>query len=151
MFGLRVASEVHIHLRDVLLCQPNVILENPVTTTPWLEPPFAAPTPPRGLVTPLDPRTLGWVVDLLKARFRPAPIAGKKPKEMRWVTTCLTSDPTEETISKYSDREACASLYGAVDILTHHDGIRHLSFEGHTSTAARGILILIAISSFISS
>ncbi len=83
-------------------------------------------------------------MDLLKARFRLALFAGKKPKEMRWVTTCLTSEPTEETTPKYSDREACASLYVAVYIITRHDGIRHSGFEGHTSTAARGLLVLIA-------
>jgi len=96
-----------MRLRDVLLCQLDFILENPVTTMPWLEPPFAAPSAPHGLDTPLDQRTLGEVANLLKARFRPAPIAGTKPKEMmRWVTTCLTSDPTEETTPKYSDCEA---------------------------------------------
>jgi len=70
------------------------------------------------------------VADLLKAHFRPATIGGKKPKEFRRVTTCLTSDPTEDTTPKYSDWKACASLYVAVDILTHHDGIRHSGLEG---------------------
>ena len=56
----------------------------------------------------------------------------------------FTSEPTEETTPRYSDWEACASLYLAVDILTHHDGIRHSGFEGHTSTTARGPLVLIA-------
>ncbi len=64
--------------------------------------------------------------------------------EIRWVTTCLTSDPTEVTNPKYSDWEACASLYVAVDILTHHDGIQHSEFEGHTFTTARRLLVLIA-------
>jgi len=64
---------------------------------------------------------------------------------MRWVTSCLTLDPTEEPTPKYSDWEACASLYVAVVILTHNDdGIRHSGFESHTSTTARGLLVLIA-------
>ena len=50
----------------------------------------------------------------------------------------------EETTSKYSDWEACASLYVAVGILTHHDGIRHSGLEGRSSTTARGLLVLIA-------
>ena len=43
-----------------------------------------------------------------------------------------------------SDREACASLYVAVNILTHHDGIRHSGLEGRSSTTARGLCVLIA-------
>ncbi len=128
-----------MRLKDVLLCQPDIILENPTTIMSELEPSFAAPSPPPGLGTPRNQRTPGEVADLLKARLRPAPIEGNKPKEIRWVTTCLTSDPTEETTPKYSDWEACASLYVAVDILTHHDGIRYSGFEGHTFTAAKGL------------
>ena len=103
-----------------------------------------APSAPHVLDTLLDQRTPGEVADLLIARFRPALISGKKPKKMRWIFTCLTSQPTEETTPKYSDREACASLHVAVDILTHHDGIRHSGFEGYTSTTARALLVLIA-------
>jgi hypothetical protein len=66
------------------------------------------------------------------------------PKEFRWVTTCLTADPTEDTTPRYSNWEACASLYVAVDILTHHDCIRHSGLEGQSSTTARGQLVLIA-------
>ncbi len=84
------------------------------------------------------------MADLLKARFRPTPIGGKKPKEFRWVTTCLTSDHTEDTSPKYNDWEACASLYVAVDILTHHDGVRHSGLEGESSTTARGLLVIVA-------
>ena len=118
-----------MHLGDVLLCQPDFIPETSVTTLPWLEPPFAAPFAPTGLGNPSHQRTTGEVADLLKARFRPTPIGGKKSKEFRWVTTCLTSDTTEVTNPRYSDWEACASLYVAVDILTHHDGIRHSGLE----------------------
>jgi hypothetical protein len=32
----------------------------------------------------------------------------------------------------------------AVDILTHHDGIRHSGLEGQSSTTARGLVVLIA-------
>ena len=119
-----------MRLRDVLLCQPDFISENMVTTFPWLEPPFAAPSALSNLGTPPNQRTSREVAYLLKARFRPFLIGGKKPKEFRWVTTCLTSDPTEDTTPKYSDWEACASLYVAVNILTHHDVIRQSSFEG---------------------
>ncbi len=38
--------EVHMRLRDVLLWQTDYVPENPVTMTPWLEPPFAAPFVP---------------------------------------------------------------------------------------------------------
>jgi hypothetical protein len=105
--------------------------------TPWLEPPFAAPSVPPLLGTPLNRRTPSEAAYLLKTRFRPAPGGGKKPKEMRWVTTCLTSDPTEDTTPQYS-------LYVAVDILTHHDGVRHSSLEGQSSTIARGLQVIIA-------
>ncbi len=68
---------------------------------------------------------------------------GKKQKEMRWVTTCLISDSTEATTPQYSDWEACASLYVAVDILTHHDSVRNSGLEGQSSTTARGLLVII--------
>jgi hypothetical protein len=102
---------------------------------------------------PLCPTSVGYptqtthaceVAYLLKARFRPVPYGGKKAKEMMWVTTCLTSDPTEDTTPKYSDWEACVSLYVAVDILTHHYGVRHSRFEGQSSTTAGGFLVIIA-------
>ena len=89
-------------------------------------------------------RTPREVANLLKPRFRPTPIGGKKPKELRWVTTCLTSDPTDDTTPRYSEWEACASLYVAVGILTHHDGIRHSGLEGQSSITAKGLLVLIA-------
>jgi len=80
-----------MRLRDVLLHQPDFTPETPVTNLPWLEPPFAAPSDQHTLGTPRDQRTPGEVADLLKVRFRPTLPAGKKPKEMRGVTTCLTS------------------------------------------------------------
>jgi hypothetical protein len=118
-----------LRLTDVLLCQPDFISDNLGITPPWLEPPFAAPSIPSGPGAPPQHRTPGEVADLLKARFRPLPIGGKKPKEYRWVTTCLTSDPTEDTSPRYTEWEACASLYVAVDILTHHDNIRRSGLE----------------------
>ena len=118
--------------------------KNPVTTLPWLEPPFSAPSAPPGLGTPPHQRTPGEVANLLQARFRPTPIGGKKPKEFRWVDTCLIADPTEDTTPKYSDWEACASLYVVVDILTHHDGIRYSGLEGQSSTTAMVLMALIA-------
>ena len=72
-----MVSEVHMCLRDVLLCQPDFILESPVTTLPWLEPPFWAPCAPTGLGTLLHQRTHEEVAYLLKARFRPSPVGGK--------------------------------------------------------------------------
>ncbi len=58
--------------------------------------------------------------------------------------TCLTSDLTEDTSPKYNDWEACASLYVAVDILTHHDGVRYSGLEGQSSTIARGPIVIVA-------
>jgi len=131
-------------LRDVLLHQPDFIRETPVTNLPWLEPPFATSSDQNTLDTPCDQRTPGEVADLLKTRFRLALSTSKKLNEMRWVTTCLTSEPTEETTPKYSDCEACASVYVAVNILIHHDGIRHLGLKSHSSLTTRGLLVLIA-------
>ncbi len=133
-----------MRLRDVLLWQPDYIPEIPVTMMPWLELPVAAPSVPPLLGIPLNQRTPSEVEDLLKLRFRPAPSGGKNTKEMRWVTTCLTLDPTEDTLPKYFDWVACASLYVAVDILTHHDGERHSCFEGQSSSTTRGMLVIIA-------
>ena len=56
----------------------------------------------------------------------------------------MTFDPAEDSASRYSDWEAGASLYVAVDILTHNDGIRHFGFEGHTFKTTRGLLVLVA-------
>ena len=144
MVGLQVTSGTHIRLRDVLLCQPNFAHESPVTTLTWLEPPFAAPSAPNVLDTPRDQRTADEVADFLKSRFRPASSGGKKPQERTWVATCLTYESIEESTQIYPDREACASLYVAVDILTNYDGIRHSGFEGQFSSTERGLLVLIA-------
>jgi len=59
------------------------------------------------------------------------------------VTTCLPSEPTEDSAPKYADWEACTSLFVAIDILTHADGIRHFGFEGEPVETARGLLVLV--------
>ena len=108
------------------------------------EPPYLAPSAPDTLVTPRDQRTPGEVATYLKGRFRPKPHQGKRAKELRWVTTCLTSEPAENSALKYADREACASLFVAIDNFTHVDGIRHSGFEGEPEETARGLLVLVA-------
>jgi len=60
------------------------------------------------------------------------------------VTTGLTSGPTEDSTPKYADWEACATVFVAIDILTHIDGIRHSGFEGEPEETARGLLVLVA-------
>jgi hypothetical protein len=144
LVGLHVSSEVHMSLRDVLLRQPDYLSDSPGPYSPWLDPPFAAPSVSQGLGAPPQKRTACEIAELLKARFRPPPIGGKKPRELRRVTTCLTSDPTEETSPRITDWEASASLFVAVDILTHNDGIRHSGLEGQSSNTARSLLVLIA-------
>ena len=102
LVGLLVSSEVHMRLRDVLLCQPDHLSDSQGLFSPWLEPPYAAPSIPPVVGTPPQQRTACEVAEHLKARFRPPPTGGKKPKEFRWVTTCLTSDPTEGTTPRIS-------------------------------------------------
>jgi len=131
-------------LRDVLLRQPDFYSDSPGLYSPWLEPPFAAPSVSPGLGAPPQQRTACDIAELLKARFRPSPTGGKKPREFRWITTCLTSDPTEDTSPRIADWEASASLFVAVDILTHTDGIRHSGLEGQSSSTARSLLVLVA-------
>ncbi len=60
------------------------------------------------------------------------------------MTTCITSEPTEDSAPEYAYWEACASLFVAIDILTHADGIRHSGFEGEPEVTARGLLVLVA-------
>ncbi len=76
LVGLKTSMEVLMRLRDVLLWQPNYIPKSPITVTPWLESPFAAPYVPPLLGTPLNRRTPCEVAYLLNARFRPAPSGG---------------------------------------------------------------------------
>jgi hypothetical protein len=115
-----------------------------MTTSSWYEPPFLTPSGPDVLETPRDQRTAEEVVDFLKSRFCHAPSPGKKPKELRWVTNYLTFEPSEDSAPKYSDWEACASVFVAVDTLTHHDGVHHSGLEGQSSSTANKLLVLVA-------
>jgi len=93
--------------------------------------------------TPRDQRTPEEVATYLKGRFRPNPQHGKRAKELKWVTICLSSEPTEESAPKYADWEACVSLFVAIDIFTHVDGIRHSGFEVEPEETAMGLLVLV--------
>ena len=131
-------------LREVMLFQPDFLQEATPLVHPWHEPPFSAPSAPDTLDTPRDQRTPGEVATYLKGRFRPMPQKGKRAKELRWVTTYLASEPTEDSAPKYADWEAFASLFVAIDILTHVDGIRHSGLEGELEETAMGLLLLVA-------
>ncbi len=133
-----------MRLRDVLLCQPDYLSDSQGLFSPWLEPPYAAPSIPPVTCTSPQQRTACDVAEHLKARFRPPPAWGKKPREFRWLTTCLTSDPTEDTSPRITDWEGSASLFVAVDILNYHDNFRHSGMEGQSSNTARGLLVLVA-------
>ena len=52
--------------------------------------------------------------------------------------------PKGELYAEAHGLEACASLFVAIDILSHNDGIRHFGFEGQTVETARGLLVLVA-------
>ena len=103
LVGLQTAKGAHMRLREVLLSQPNFALDSPVIHLPWLEPPFLPPTTSLDLETPRDQRTAQEVADFLKSRFRPSTFYGKKARELRLVTTCLTTDPTKDSASKYAE------------------------------------------------
>ena len=139
--GLSTLSGPHMRLRDVMLFQPDFLHECTPLIHPWHEPPFQAPSTSDTLDTPRDQRTPGEVATYLKGHFCPQPRQGNKAKELRWVTTFLTSDPTEESAPKYADWEACVSLFVAIDILTHNDGIRYSGLEGGHVETPRGLLV----------
>jgi hypothetical protein len=81
--------------------------------------------------TPRDQRTPEEIATYLKKRFLTQNLPGKRQPEIRWAfTTCLTSEPTEESAPRYADWEARAFIHIAIDILTHGDGIRHSGCEG---------------------
>ena len=144
LVGLSTLSGAHMLLLDILLFQPDFLLEATPLVQPWHEPPFFAPSSSDIMDTPREQRTPGEMATYLNGRFCPKPQQGKRPKELRWVTTCLTPDPTEDSAPKYADWEACASLFVVIDILTHADGIRHSGFEGEPKETARGLLVLVA-------
>ncbi len=52
LMGLRVTSETHMRLRDVLLCQPDFAHEFLVNNLPLFEPSLAAPSAPNVLDNP---------------------------------------------------------------------------------------------------
>jgi len=54
---------------------------------------YLAPTASDVVETPKDERTPEEVSSFLKNRYRPKPLQGKKARELRWVTTCLASNP----------------------------------------------------------
>ena len=49
----------------------------------------------------------------------------------------------EDSTSKYTDWEACASFFVAIDILIHNDGIHHSWLEGEPVETVRGLLVLL--------
>ncbi len=126
-------SDRHMCLMDILLYQPDSILEFPLFTLPWYAPPFLPPTSSAVLEAPRERRTPGEVTTYLKGRCKLNPAQGKPPRELKWITTHLVAKPTKETVRRYSEWEASASLYVAIDIVTHNDGIRHSGFELQTT------------------
>jgi hypothetical protein len=56
----------------------------------------------------------------------------------------MTTEPSEESATKYADWEGSSILHIAIDVLTHGDGIRQSGFEGKTLETARGLLIIVA-------
>jgi hypothetical protein len=137
-------SDMHMRLRDIMLYQPGSILESTQLTLPWYEPPFLPPTSSDVIEPPRERRTPGEVATYLKGRYKPNPAQGKRPRELSRITTHLVAKPTEETVRMYSEWEASASLYVAIGIVTHDDGIRQSGFELQTLETARGLLVLVA-------
>ncbi len=113
-------------------------------TLPWHAPPYLTPTTSDAIDTPRDHRTPEEVATYLKRRFLPQNLPGKRQPEIRWVTICLTSEPTEKSAPRYVDWEARSFLHVAIGILIHGDGIRHSGFEGQTLETSRGLLVLVA-------
>jgi len=111
---------------------------------PWHEPPYHAPSALNTLDTPRDQRKPGKVATYLKGRFCPKLLQGRKAKELRWITTCLTSESTADYAPNYVNWEAFASPFVAIDILTYDDGIRHFGFEVELVETDKGLLVLVA-------
>ena len=110
----------------------------------WHEPPFVAPSTSDAMATPRYQRALEEIASYLETRYRSLQRQGTKSKKWRCVTTCLTSDSTEDSTPRYLDWEACISLYVIIDILTHNDGIRHFGFEGQTLETVKTLLVMVA-------
>ena len=103
LVGLCTLSQTHLRPRDILLPQPKAVHESYIQTLPWVAPPFQTPTVSDVMETPRDQRTPDEIATYLKARFRPKVQLGKRAAEVRWTTTCLTTEPSEESIPKYAD------------------------------------------------
>jgi len=83
------------------------------------------PTTPDVIETPRDQRTPDEIADYLKARFWPHVQQNKKALEVMWTTTCMTTEPSEESTPKYADWESSCILHTSIDGLTHGNDIRH--------------------------
>ena len=93
-----IFSDMHMCIKDVLLYQPDSIQEYPQLTLPWYEPPFLPPTSSDGMETPRERRAPGEEATYLKGRYKPNTAQGRRQRELRWITTPLVAEPTEETI-----------------------------------------------------
>ncbi len=127
-----------------LLFQPDSVAESPQLTLPWYEPPFLPTTSSDVIETPRKNRTPGEVATYLKGRYKPNTAQGRRARKLKWITTYLTAEPTEETVRRYSEWEASASLFVAIEIATHNNDIRHSGFESQTTGTTRGHLVLVA-------
>jgi hypothetical protein len=96
------------------------------------------------MATPRYQRALEEIASYLETRYRSLQRQGTKSKKWRCVTTCLTSDSTEDSTPRYLDWEACISLYVIIEFLTHNDGIRHFGFEGQTLETVKTLLVMVA-------
>jgi hypothetical protein len=144
LVGLLSSSSAHLRLRDVLLHQPNAPQESMQMILPWYAPPYLTLTSSDVIDTPRYQHTPEEIATYLKRRFLPQNLSGKRHPEIRWVTTCLTSEPTEMSAPRYADWEASSFLHVTIGILTHGDGIRHSGFEGQTLETSKGLLVLVA-------
>ncbi len=104
-------SDKHMCIKDILLYLPDYIKGSPQLTLPWYEPPFLPPTSSDDVETPRERRTSGEVATYPKGRYKPNTAQGRRQRELRWITTPLVAEPTEETVRRYSEWEASASLF----------------------------------------
>jgi len=105
LVGMSTLSGAYMRLHDVLIFQLDFLQEAMPMVQPWHEPPFSAPSASDIMNTPRGHRNPGEVATNLKGRFRPKPQQGKQPQELRWVTTCLTSEPMDDSAPKYAGWE----------------------------------------------
>ncbi len=76
--------------------------------------------------------------------LRARPPAQTKGPGLRWVTTTLTDHHVEDTLPRYQAWEAEATAAVIIDVMDNHTGIRYPALEGHTTVAARGLLVVVA-------